>query len=180
MRMAAGFGLMVAAALLLRPVTALAATPIFNWQSPQANAQGLASSEFFMVARFAPGEALQRYWVYLPAGATETLAILAPTGVAAPEVTVLAPDGLEFSLPSLPAPQRFWMGPVPLEQVVAYPYDAQAAGDYGLMVQAPGPAGTPYALAGNWSGGMGLGPTSLASFLLLPVTWLRALVWRLG
>lgn len=169
-----------AALILVAPASVLAQAPVFDWHSPQQNAQAV-SKHFFVFARFAQDEALQRFYLTLEAGSTETLEVLTPAGISAPEVTVLAPDGSEFSLPSLPAPQRVWLGPIPLERTVAYPYQAQAAGDYGMIVQAADPSvSTPYALAGGGQGTVTLAPSDAGAFLLLPITWLRALIWRLG
>lgn len=182
MRTAVGpVAVLVALALALAPASAFAQAPVFNWVSPQPNAQGVPAGSFILLTRFARGEALQRFYVNLAAGATETLQVLAPAGALPPEVTVLAPDGSEFSLPSLPAAQRVWMGPIPLDRSVAYPYQAQAAGEYGMIVQAADPSvSTPYALAGNWQGTLALTPSDVGAFLWLPITWLRALIWRLG
>jgi hypothetical protein len=170
----------LAAGILTGPPAA-AGGPTFAWDSPQAEARAVpAPAPFLLFARFGPNEDLQRFYFSLAAGATESLSVLVPAGAPPVELTVIAPDGSEFSLPSLPQSTRVWLGPIALDNLITYPYIAQAgAGTYILATQ-PGASGEPYAIAGNWGGGNPLGPYSLGALLLAPVTWLRTLLWLWG
>jgi len=181
-------GVAVALALLgvgWRAPVAVAAPPTFFWASPQSAPTPLPAgpAPFRALSRFAAEEPLQRFTLSLAAGATETIGVLVPAGAPPVELTVLAPDGGEFSLPSLPAPQFAWLGGIRLRRTIRYPYVATVGGTYGVVVQ-PGVAGSgePYVLEGNAVGhsllfGARPGP---ADVLRAPVTWLQTLLWLWG
>jgi hypothetical protein len=167
---------------LLAPVPVRAAAPTFVWESPQLRARAVPSpAPFLLFARLADGEGEQRFYLPLQAGQSETLGVLVPAGRPPLDLTVLGPDGSEQSLPPLPLPQRVWLGPIPLERRILYPFVAPTTGTYAVAVWQPagtGPA-EPYALTGNWSGQAALGPAGPRS-LLWPLDVLKALLWLVG
>lgn len=164
---------------------ALAAPPRFVWQSLAVTPAALPAgpAPFTVLARIAASDEIHYYTLALQGGTRETLAALVLHGAPPVELTVLAPDGSEFSLPSLPHPQSVWLGGIHLDRSIRYPYVAQVAGTYILAVQ-PGTPGAdqPYALQGDPSGnGLlstgGFGPLDV---LRGPVTWLQSLLWLWG
>jgi len=169
------------AVTLALPASA-AAAPQFAWASPQPAPQAVpAPAPFLVFGRFASGETLQRFYFTLQAGAEETISVLVPAGDPRVEITVLAPDGGEFSLPyAQPAP-LLWFGQIPLREVVSYPYPVEdGTGIYTVVAQPGWGRAEPYAIAGNWTGTDPLGPPSAAALLEAPVTWLRTLLWLWG
>lgn len=162
--------------------TVAAAPPVFSWASPQVRPGSLPAgpTAFSVLARFAPGEQLQRFTLPLAAGASESIGVLVPAGAPPVEVTVLAPDGGEFSLPGLPHAQAAWLGGIRLQRTILYPYVATVGGTYGVFIQ-PGTTerGEPYVLQGNAPGPSVLFPgrPGLADILRAPVTWLQTLLW---
>gem|GEM_PF-6666321 len=179
-RPAAAF--LVAAVVGCRAAPVLAAPPTFVWQSLAVRPAALPAgpAPFTVFARIAAADEIHYYTLPLAAGAHETLGALVLAGAPPVELTVLAPDGTDFSLPALPRAQTLWLGGIRLRRPILYPYVAGAAGTYVLAIQ-PGTPGVaqPYAIQGNPSGGglLFTGGVGAMDILRGPVTWLQSLLW---
>lgn len=162
-----------------------AAPPTFLWPGaqPRVTALPAGTAPWSVFSSFTAGEQTQRYALPLTAGETDTLSLLTTVGAPSPELTVVAPNGAAFSLPSLPQPEAAWVGGVRVTRPIRYPYVASGQGTYLVIVQ-PGTPGRaqPYALQGGATRGSPLlpGPWGWADLWRGPVTWLQTLLWLWG